>query len=736
MKNLEQSFRLKDGTIVPFLLNAVPIEIDGERCILTTSRDILDLKESQQQLRESEATLRQIFDASLDWINVIDPEVDKFVTVNAAFADAFGVTKEQLLAIRPSQTGKWDDPARLEEFRHQLNTQGSVRNFESSHTGPAGRHRDILISSTIITVNSRPHILSFVRDISEIKETERRLRESEEKFRQIFEKSADVVVVGDLDTGTILEVNDQFVKRSGLTREQVIGRTEQDFGFFPDRRARDEFVRKLLTDGHVQNHEVQMTGADPEAPVPALVSGVRVKLNGLNCGIAVVRNITDIKLAERKLRESEATLRKILESSPDAVCIHDRRGRYVHVNREFERLIGYRREQCVGKTFWELDVWPDRKSADYFTSTVVNNGEVRNVQAVLRTADGRMVPCLISGVMVDLEGQECCMTITRDISDLKSTEVKLQESEATLRRIFESGLDPMAIVDMSNSTWIDVNQEFCRFHGVAKEDIIGRSDRELGVWADLAEREDFVRRLREGAVRNMAVTLQTSDGRKIPCLISAMVIELGGRPCCISTVRDISERLEAERSLRESQAALRKIVDSVADPLTVTDMSGMYLDVNDAFVATTGYSREEVIGKRIWELPLTDWSKADLNGIVELLEKGVVRNTESVMRTKSGKEIPVLTSVVMMELNGKRCGLTIARDISERKQQELKLKQSEEYFRNLIESSSDVILVIDYTGNILFAGGAGRGELGYTSEDVIGSNGIHVDSPGRYGASS
>ena len=323
------------------------------------------------------------------------------------------------------------------------------------------------------------------------------------------------------------------------------------------------------------------------------------------------------------------------------------------------------------------------------------------MQAVLRTANGRMVPCLISGVMVDLEGQQCCMTITRDISDLKSTEVKLQESEATLRRIFESGLDPMAIVDMSNSTWIDVNQEFCRFHGVAKEDIIGRSDRELGVWADLAEREDFVRRLREGAVRNMAVTLQTSDGRKIPCLISAMVIELGGRPCCISTVRDISERLEAERSLRESQAALRKIVDSVADPLTVTDMSGMYLDVNDAFVATTGYSREEVIGKRIWELPLTDWSKADLNGIVELLEKGVVRNTESVMRTKSGKEIPVLTSVVMMELNGKRCGLTIARDISERKQQELKLKQSEEYFRTLIESSSDVILVIDYTGNIV-----------------------------------
>ena len=325
---------------------------------------------------------------------------------------------------------------------------------------------------------------------------------------------------------------------------------------------------------------------------------------------------------------------------------------------------------------------------------------MRNLQAIFRTADGKLVPCLISGVMVDLEGQQCCMTITRDISDLKSAEVKLQESEATLRRIFESGLDPMAIVDMSDSTWIDVNQEFCRFHGVAKEDIIGRTVRELEVWAELAERDEFERRLQEGAVRNMAVTVKFPMAAEFPASSQRWSSNSAGAPAAFPLVRDISERLEAERSLRESQAALRKIVDSVADPLTVTDMSGIYLDVNDAFVATTGYSREEVIGKRIWEIPLTDWSKADLNSIVELLEKGVVRNSESVMRTKSGKEIPVLTSVVMMELNGKRCGLTIARDISERKQQELKLKQSEQYFRTLIESSSDVMLVLDYSGNI------------------------------------
>ena len=728
VRNLEQTFRLKDGRIVPFLLSAVSIDIDSERCILTTSRDISDVKESQRRLRESEATLRQIFDASLDWIHVIDPRADKFVTVNATFADAFGLTREQMLEIRPSQTGTFDDPAKLEEFIGQLRVKGSVRNFESSHTGPTGRRRDILVSATIITLDSRPHLLSFVRHVS------------------------------------------------------------------------------------------------------------------------------DIKRAESKLRESEATLRKILESSPDAVCIHDPRGRYIQVNREFERLTGFSREQCIGKTFWELGIWPDRHSARQFGDAVLRDGEVRNVQADFHTADGRTVPSLISGVMVELDGQQCCMTISRDISELKAAELKLQESETSLRKIFESGSDPMAIVEMLGSTFIDVNEEFCRFHGLSKDELIGRSDLELDVWTDLAQRDELGRRLREGAVRNMSVTLQTREGRKIPCLISAVVIELRGRRCCVSTTRDISERAEAERtlrdgeatlrkifdsvadplcvtdlsngvyldvndaflntfkytrdevvgshvwelprtershdaiddvvalytrgevrnseavirtkdggevpclvstvvielngrqcgltiardiserlaaerSLRESQAALRKIVDSVADPLSVTDMTGMYLDVNDAFVTTTGYSREEVIGKRIWEVPLTDWSTANLNSIVELLEKGVVRNSESLMRTKSGAEIPVLTSVVMMELNGKQCGLTIARDISERKQQELKLKQSEEYFRTLIESSSDVILVIDYSGNIILLGGAGRGALGYSREEIIGTNGVSLVHP-------
>jgi PAS domain S-box-containing protein len=562
-------------------------------------------EETLQRLAEREATMRRIFDSSLDVIAVTRFSDGTYLRVNEQFAKVMGFTSEEAIGTTARELGVWLDKETRAEFRRRVERDGLVRNLELDFKLRGGRAVPFLLNAVLIEVDGEQCLLTTVRDISDIKESQRRLRESEEKFRQIFEKSADIVVVSNLDSGIILEVNDQFVQRSGVTREQVVGRSDLEFGFFPDRAVRDAFVRQLREEGFVQNREMQVQGVGFPGPVAALLSSVQVTLGGQDCGITVIRVIADLKLAERKLRESEATLRKILESSPDAVCIHDKRGRYVHVNQEFVRLTGYSREECIGKSFWELGIWPDRQTADQFGAAVLNTGEVRNVQALFRTKSGAMVPSLISGVMLELDGQQCCMTTSRDISDLRAAQLKIQESEASLRKIF----------------------------------------------------------------------------------------------------------------------------DSIADPLTVTDMNGVYLEVNDAFVNVTGYPREEVIDKAVWDIPLRDWNRSDNHLLVELMNKGAVRNAELTMRTRTGAEIPVLISTVLMELNGRQCALTIARDISERKQQELKLQQSEEFFRTVINSSSDVILVLDHGGRIVLTGGTGRGELGYEPGSMTGTTPFQLVHP-------
>ncbi len=697
---------------------------------ITISENLSIERESALKLlAEREATLRQIYDSALDVIAVTRFSDGAYVRVNQQFSRFTGYSAEEVIGVPASELGFWTSDEQRAEFLRQLETNGCVRNFEQNFKLKDGTIVPFLLSAVSIDIDGERCVLTTSRDIGDIKETERRLSDSEEKFRQIFEKSSDAIVVTSLDSQKILEVNEEFVRRTGVTREQAVGSNAVELGFL-DGTVRDAVFKQVRDQGFVGNLEVQLRLAGSESPVPALISSVRVVISGQNCVINVVRFISDLKQAERRLRESEATLRKILESSPDAVCIHDKRGRYVYVNEEFIRLTGFSREDCIGKAFWELGIWPDRQTSDEFAAAVFKNGEARNMQAIFRAKGGALVPSLISGVMVDLDGQQCFMTISRDISDLKDAQLKLQESEASLRKIFESGLDPMAIMDITTGTWTDVNPEFCRFHGLTKEEIIGRSDLDTGIWADLAQREEFLRRIKAGGVRNMNVMVQTRDGRKIPSLISAVVVELSGRPCCVAMARDISDLLEAERLLRESQATLRKIFDSIADPLYVIDISdGSYLDVNDAFLKVFGYAREEVLGKHVWEVPHTKRSRDPMDDVVDLYTRDEVRNSEAAVLTRDGREIPCLISTVVLELNGMQCGLTIARDISERKQQELKLQQSEEYFRNVIGASSDVILVLDYAGKIVLTGGAGREELGYAPGSMTGTTPFHLVHP-------
>ena len=137
--------------------------------------------------------------------------------------------------------------------------------------------------------------------------SDQKLTDSEEKFRQIFQQSGDMAVVTNLDTGAILEVNNQFVLRSRVPRELVVGRIDTDFNFFAEPAARERFMKELHESGVVKNFEVQLNGIGYGRPMPALISAVAVRLNNQKCAIIVVREISDVREAERKMRESEAT---------------------------------------------------------------------------------------------------------------------------------------------------------------------------------------------------------------------------------------------------------------------------------------------------------------------------------------------------------------------------------------------------------------------------------------------
>jgi PAS domain S-box-containing protein len=497
--------------------------------------------------------------------------------------------------------------------------------------------------------------------------TDRKLKESEEKFRQIFEQSGDIVMVSSLDTGRILEVNNQFVKRSRLARELVVGRRAIDLNFWVQPAIREQLAKELRERGSVQNVEAQLVGVDPAQPTTALISAVVVRLNNQDCVINVVHEISDVKEAQRKLRNSEANLRKLFDVNLDATAILDPvTRRYIDVNHEFLRATGFSREEVLGKTYWEIGLWTSREESDDCVAALTRSGEVRNMRVNFYTRDGSAIPCLMSAVLLELDGKPRCLAVTRDISDLVAAERKLKDSEASLRKIFDSILDPLSIIDL-DGRFVDVNEEFTRLTECSREEIIGAISPGGANNGYAGMGSEYIELLRTtGQVRNFEVAIRSKSGVEIPVLRSGVVVKLGGALRVVTVSRDITKLKEQERKLQSSEAMLREIFDSSVDNIALTALSdGIIIDVNNEMVRTLGLAKNEIVGKRFSELNVWTSSERHVLFLETLRKHREVRNFETTFRTASGSTFPALISAVVLELGGRECVLSISRDITD-----------------------------------------------------------------------
>jgi PAS domain S-box-containing protein len=512
-------------------------------------------------------------------------------------------------------------------------------------------------ANVYIQAKSRREI---AQNLGHMRRSDLKLKESEEKFRQIFQQSGDMVVVSNLETSAILEVNNQFVRRSGVPRELVVGHSDVEFNFFAESALREKFMRELRERGVVHNLEVDLNGIGYARPTTALISAVVVRLNDQDCAITVVREIADVKEAERKLRNSEATLRKIFDANLDAVATTDPiTRRYTDINAEFLRATGFSREEVLGKTDSEIGVWQSRDEAENFAAALARSGEVRNMRANFSAKDGHLIPCLISGVLLELDDKLSCLTISRNIGDLVAAEQRLIDSEASLRKIFNSILDPLSITDLEGH-FTDVNDEFTRLSEYSRQEIIGQlSDNEHAA--------KYTESLKTtGEVRNFEVTIATKSGREIPVLMSSVVVELGGEQRVVTIARDITGRKAQELKLQNSEAMLREIFDSSVDNIALTSLTnGAIIDVNKEMVRSLGIAKVDLIGKRFDQLNVWQ-SRERLDLFIKtLLEHREVRNFEATFCGGSGIVFPALVSAVAIELGGNWCSLSITRDITD-----------------------------------------------------------------------
>jgi PAS domain S-box-containing protein len=311
-----------------------------------------ELRRSNQALSESEQKFARIFEKSTYGAALSRLPDGTIVDVNEMCEKLLGYTREEMIGKTTLELGINPAPEVRARILAQLREHGSAHNQELRLCTKWGAWRDVVENVDLIEIGGQKYILSTMNDITERKQAEDALRKSEEKFARSFRSSPVALAISTVAEGRFIEVNDSYTELYGFSRGELIGHTSIEIGMFPNPEDRKEIARRFREGAGFCDYEIQLRSKSGEAR-DVLFSTETIDVDGQECMLSLVVDITRRKQAEQALRESEERLRESLENMHDSFYVLDQDWRFRYVNRRFAQMAGKRIEELRGAVFWE-----------------------------------------------------------------------------------------------------------------------------------------------------------------------------------------------------------------------------------------------------------------------------------------------------------------------------------------------------------------------------------------------
>jgi PAS domain S-box-containing protein len=386
-------------------------------------------------------------------------------------------------------------------------------------------------------------------------------------------------------------------------------------------------------------------------------------------------DITARKQAEAALRDSEAKFAAAFRASPAASGLLAPDGRYVEVNQTLCDLIGYSREEVIGKRAIDLGIVSEEESAKLLAAMERKGGALGDIELRMRVRDGSFRDTVSSSTVISLNGVPHRLSTGIDITERKRAEAALRESELKFSVAFRSSPVAIAIIG-PDGRYVESNEASCKLLGHSREELIGNTVADVGMV--LAE---DMEKLREnlkrggGTASNVELRMRVRDGSFRDIAFSTVEVLLNGAPHRISTALDITERKRAEAALHESEVKFSAAFRSSPVVLAIIGPNDEYVEVNQAFCKLLGYSREEVLGRRVGDLAfIPEESRLQLlEGVTRA--SGSFSSFELRVRARDGTYRDTLSSSTIILLDGVPHRLSSALDITDLKRAEERLRQ-------------------------------------------------------------
>ncbi len=515
----------------------------------------------------------------------------------------------------------------------------------------------------------------FVIDITERKQAEEALRESEEKFRTSLNSIGDAVITADKD-GNITHMNAMAEHLTAWNLTDALGKPlEQVFAIVNEQTGRkvESPVNKILSIGKViglANHTVLI--AKDEKEIPIADSGAPIiNTKGEILGVVLVfRDQTKERAYSRKIHESEEKYRTVFQTSPDAVSISRMDGLYEDINDSFTRITGFTQEEVIGKHTYEINIWAHNKDRKKFVKELKEKGFVSNLESQFRCKDGRLLTALLSAGLININNVPSILSTTRDISERKKAETQVNKLSAAVKQ----SPSIIVITDLEGKMEY-VNPKFSTLIGYSVDEAMGQVA-PIMKHGELTNAfyKELWNTITAGKVWFGEFQHRKKNGELFweSASVSPLFNKEGEIINYIKVAKDITEQKLTEVALQESESSYRELFNKVTDAIYIQDRNGRFLDVNQGAVDMYGYPKAFFIGKtpEIISAP----GKNDIKAIGKAIRKaynGKNQQFEFWGVRKNGEVFPKEVRLTKGTYLGQEVIIALSIDITERKRAEV-----------------------------------------------------------------
>jgi len=397
----------------------------------------------------------------------------KIIEANLNSCDLFGYKWEEFENMNFNKI--FPDNIDWPQLKEEIISKGGM-NFETESQKKDGTIFPVTIDTSLFTFNKKPIMLALIWDITERKKAEEKIRQSEEKYRSIFENSAVAIMLTDKDEN-IISWNNYTEKMFDLNEAELEFKPVKSF--YPEEewhKIRSENIREK---GMKHSLETKMYKKDGTLfDVDISISVLKDEMGNITGSVGIIKDISEQKQAEKKIKQSEAKYLGLFESTTDGMLVLDARGEVIDINTKALEIFGKTKDQMIKNNFLSMGLLTAKALSivvRQFQELLSNNQSTSNEAEIIDKNNKPLNVELTSFFLTKKEELSNFVLIIRDINERKKTEIKLAREHELLNTLMNNLPDPVYFKDDSNR-YLMVNKAMAANYNTTPDKMIGKTD--------------------------------------------------------------------------------------------------------------------------------------------------------------------------------------------------------------------------------------------------------------------